>query len=65
MYTCVYMYIHIRENKYMYIMVHTYIYIYIYVWVQCVRMSRGKSMCCESVLTQFDLLISKTIMKKM
>ena len=36
-----------------------------YVWVQCVHMIRGKSMCCESVLTQFDLLISKTIMKKL
>ena len=62
MYTYVYMYIHIRQDKDIYIIISdTYIRIYIYVWIQCVRMSRRKDMCCESVLTQFDVLTQKKI----
>jgi len=58
-YTCVYIYIHIRQNKYMYIMIH----IYLYMWVQCVRMSRGKDMCFEVVLTQMSIDPQKIIKK--
>jgi len=60
---CVHVYTCQRE--YVHLHYYTHIHIYIYVWVQCVRMSRGTSMCCESVLIQFDLLTLKTSMKKL